>query len=142
MLNKVLLQGRLTADPELKQTTSGIDVCAFSLAVERNIKSADGNRHADFLNCVAWRNTAKFLCEYFSKGKMCVIVGELQSRPYEDKNGNKRTAFEVVVSEVNFCGGDNKPAEGQEDITRTAAPAQNDISAIEFVEVDADTLPF
>lgn len=142
MLNKVILQGRLTDTPQLKQTTGGVDVCSFSIAVERSTKGADGKRATDFINCVAWRNTAKFLCEYFSKGKMVIVAGELQSRSYEDKSGNKRTSFEVIVNEVNFCGGDNKPAEGQEDIKPTAAPAHDDIAATAFMEVDADELPF
>lgn len=134
MLNKVIMQGRLTDTPQLKQTTSGVDVCSFSIAVERNAKSADGQRHTDFINCVAWRNTAKFLCEYFSKGKMIIVAGELQSRSYEDKSGNKRTAFEVIVNEANFCGGESKPTEGQQ----TQAPAEE----TQFVEVDAEELPF
>jgi single-strand DNA-binding protein len=136
MLNKVILQGRLTETPELKQTTNGVNVCGFSIAVERNAKSADGHRQTDFINCVAWRNTAKFICDYFVKGKMIVIAGELQTRAYEDKNGNKRTAVEVIASEANFCG-DSRAAEFKEP---TAEPVQE--AAPTFVEVDADELPF
>ena len=132
MLNKVILQGRLTDTPTVSVTTSGVDVTTFSIAVERNFKSADGNKQTDFINCVAWRNTAKFVCDYFSKGKMILVVGEIQTRAYEDKNGNKRKLTEVIVSEVNFCG--DRTADQTANIT-----GGNDIS---FEEINEDDLPF
>lgn len=106
MLNKAILMGRLTTDPEHKQTASGVSVVSFSIAVDRNFSNADGSRQTDFINIVAWRSTADFICKYFSKGRMIVVEGAIQTRNYEDKNGNKRTAFEVVADQVYF--GDSK----------------------------------
>lgn len=106
MLNNVVLMGRLTATPELKTTQSGINVTSFTLAVDRNY-SKDGDKKTDFINCVAWRNNADFITKYFSKGDLIAVTGEIQTRNYEDKNGNKRTAFEVVVNAASFCGGKN-----------------------------------
>lgn len=105
MLNKAILMGRLTADPELKQTPSGISVATFSLAVNRNYGSKDGTRQADFINIVAWRQTAEFVSKYFAKGQQVIVEGSIQTRGYEDKQGNKRTAFEVVASQVYFAEG-------------------------------------
>ena len=107
MLNKVILQGRLTADPELKVTQTGTSVCSFTLAVDRSY----GEKKADFINCVAWRNTAEFICKYFGKGKMLIACGELQVRQFTTNNGEKRYATEVMVSEVNFAGDSNKSAD-------------------------------
>lgn len=111
MLNVVALQGRLVADPELKSTQNGVPVCSFRLAVDRNFTDVSGNRVADFLDCVAWRQTAEFLCKYFAKGQMVALSGALQARSYEDRQGNKRTDVEVVASQVNFCGPKPAPAE-------------------------------
>lgn len=112
MLNKVILQGRLTAEPELKATQTGVSVCSFTLAVDRSY----GDKQADFINCVAWRNTAEFICKYFGKGKMMVACGELQVRQYTAQDGSKRYATEVIVNEVNFAGDNNntKPADDTE----------------------------
>lgn len=107
MINNVTLMGRLTAAPELKTTTSGTNVTAFSIAVERRFQSKDGEKIADFINCVAWRNTAEFICKYFNKGDMIAVTGEIQTRKYQDSNGNKRVAVEVVIDNVSFCGGKN-----------------------------------
>ena len=97
MLNKVILTGRLTATPELRKTSSDVSVTSFSVAVQRQYKGPDGNYPTDFINCVAWRNTADFICKFFEKGQLIALVGSLQSRNYEDKTGAKRTAFEVVA---------------------------------------------
>lgn len=107
MLNKVILQGRLTADVELKSTQNGVSVCSFTLAVDRSY----GEKKADFINCVAWRNTAEFIAKYFGKGKMLIAVGELQVRQYQTQNGEKRYATEVIVDEANFAGDAAKAAE-------------------------------
>ena len=96
MLNSVVLIGRLTADPEHKQTPSGISVTSFSIAVDRNYNGKDGNRQTDFINIVAWRNTADFICRHFSKGQMIAVEGSVQTRSYEDKNRNRRTAVRCV----------------------------------------------
>jgi single-strand DNA-binding protein len=100
--NKVILMGRLTADPELKQSASGVAVTSFSLAVDRRL-SKDGERKCDFITIVAWRQTAEFICKYFRKGSAILVCGELQTRSWEDGNGQKRYATEVVASEVSFC---------------------------------------
>ncbi|MBR3592177.1 MAG: single-stranded DNA-binding protein [Clostridia bacterium] len=107
MLNSVIIMGRLTADPELRTTQSGLSVTSFQVAVERNYKNGE-ERQTDFINCVAWRGTADFVTTYFKKGQMIAIQGSLQTRNYEDKNGNKRTAYDVVAEQVSFCGSKNE----------------------------------
>lgn len=99
-MNKAIMSGRLCADIELRRTPSGKNVCAFTLAVDRRGKDAG----ADFIDCVAWEKTAEFLAKYFQKGQQVNICGRLQTRSYEDKEGKKRKATEVVVEEVGFCG--------------------------------------
>ncbi|MEG2989696.1 MAG: single-stranded DNA-binding protein, partial [Oscillospiraceae bacterium] len=111
MLNKIFIQGRLVADPELKQTQAGTPVASFRLAVDHDFKDkATGKNGVDFISCVAWRQTGEFVSRYFSKGRMMIASGRLQIRPYTDKDGNKRTAAEVVVDTAYF--GDSKPADG------------------------------
>lgn len=102
MLNVVTLMGRLTMNPELKTTVNGINFCSFSIAVNRSYVKQGEERTADFINIVAWRNTAEFLCKYFTKGQMIAITGSIQTRNYEDKSGNKRVAFEVIADNVYF----------------------------------------
>lgn len=109
-LNKVILGGRLTADPELKQTTSGISVCSFSLAVNRKFQK-EGEQQTDFISCVAWRNTAEFISKYFKKGSSLCIVGSIQTRTWTDQNNQKRYATEVIVDEAMFV--DSKSDGGQ-----------------------------
>ena len=106
MINNVTLMGRLTAAPELKSTNSGTSVTAFCIAVDRRFQK-DGDKQADFINCVAWRNTAEFIAKYFGKGDMIAVTGEIQTRKYTDKNGNNRVAVEVVIDNASFCGGKN-----------------------------------
>ena len=101
MLNTIIVMGRLTADPELKKTNSGISVVSFTLAVERSYKTGE-ERQTDFIDVTAWRSTAEFIEKYFSKGQMMVVQGMLQTRNYEDKNGNKRKAVEIVAGNVFF----------------------------------------
>ena len=107
MLNRVILMGRLTADPELRQTGSGISVATFRVAVDRNYQAkGSAERQADFIPCVAWRQTAEFISKFFSKGRMIVVAGRLQIRNWEDRDGNKRRSAEVVADSVYF--GDSK----------------------------------
>lgn len=108
MLNKIALMGRLTADPELKATTSGISVLDFSIAVDRSYKTKAGDNVTDFINIIAYRSTAEFIKKYFVKGQMIALVGELHSGKYEDKEGKTRTIHKVAAEEVYFCG--NKPS--------------------------------
>ncbi|MBO5700920.1 MAG: single-stranded DNA-binding protein [Clostridia bacterium] len=109
-INKTILGGRLIADPELKQTTSGVSVCSFTLAVNRKpIKGRE--QQADFINCVAWRQTGEFISRYFKKGSSLCIVGNIQVRDWQDQNGQKRYATEVIVDEALFVDGKNDNAE-------------------------------
>ena len=121
MLNNVTLMGRLVADPEFKTTQNGISVAAFRLAVERNYAPQGQERQADFIPCVAWRQTAEFIGKYFTKGRMIAVEGSLQSRNYEDKNGQKRTAYEVIVDQAYFA--DSKPASAGQASAPPAAAA-------------------
>ena len=112
MLNKVVLMGRLTKDPELRRTGSGTAVTSFSLACDRDFKSQSGDKETDFIGVVAWKNTAEFVSKYFSKGRMAVVEGRLQIRDWTDKAGNKRTTAEVVADNVYFA--DSKRSESDD----------------------------
>ena len=106
MLNKIILMGRLTRDPELRRTGSGTAVTSFSLAVDRDFKSQSGEKETDFIDVVAWRSTAEFVSKYFTKGRMAVVEGRLQLRDWTDRDGNKRRTAEVIADNVYF--GDSK----------------------------------
>ena len=112
MLNKVVLMGRLTKDPELRRTGSGTAVTSFSLACDRDFKSLSGDKETDFIEVVAWKNTAEFVSKYFSKGRMAVVEGRLQIRDWTDKAGSKRTTAEVVADNVYFA--DSKRSESND----------------------------
>ena len=103
MLNKVILMGRFTRDPELRSTPQGISTCAFSVAVDRNFVRPGEERKADFINCVAWRQTAEFISKYFKKGNMVALEGSIQTRSWDDQDGKKRYATEVIVNQVYFA---------------------------------------
>jgi len=112
MLNKIFIMGRLTHDPELRHTQSGTAVASFTLAVDRDFKDKDtGEKQTDFIDCVAWRNSAEFVSKYFSKGRMAVVEGRLQIRPWTDRDGNKRRSAEVVADNIYF-GDSKKPEDG------------------------------
>lgn len=142
MFNLVVLTGRLTADPELKTTPNGISVTSFSIAVSRPYRKGEESQ-ADFINIVAWRQTAEFITKYFKKGNMIGIEGSIQTRRYTDKNGNNRTAFEVVVNNAQFV-------EAKKDSAASAPIADEPASfsnagANDFNEIDGDMdddLPF
>lgn len=140
MLNKILIMGRLTRDPELRTTNSGTSVASFSLAVDRNYKGADGEKETDFIDCVAWRQTGEFAAKYFTKGRMAVVEGRLQIRPWTDKEGNNRRSAEVIVENMYF--GDSK-RDGDTGGARPASGPVN-VSANDWQEVDEDEgdLPF
>lgn len=106
MLNRIVLMGRLTRDPELRRTGSGTAVSSFSIAVDRDFKGQGGEKETDFIDIVAWRNTAEFVSKYFTKGRMAVVEGRLQIRDWKDKEGNNRRSAEVVADNVYF--GDSK----------------------------------
>ena len=130
MINKVILMGRLVAEPELKKTSNDVAVVSTRIAVDRDFKDANGERRADFIDIVVWRERAEFISKYFRKGSMIAVVGSIQSRQYEDKDGNKRTSIEVVCDQVSFTGEKvEKPQPKQEEFENVGA-------------VDADGLPF
>lgn len=139
MLNVVVLTGRLTADPELKTTSSGIAVCSFSIAVERRYRSGE-ERQVDFINIVAWRASAEFVAKYFKRGQMIAVEGSLQSRRYQDKDGKNRTIYEVVASNVQFADFKSGGASADGEI----APSFSNASDSDFVEISGsdDDLPF
>lgn len=124
MLNKVILIGRFTRDPELRATPQGTSTCSFSLAVDRNYQSAGGERQADFINCVAWRQTAEFISKYFQKGNMVCVEGSIQTRSWKDNEGNNRYATEVVVDRSYFVESKKSAQEGA--AMNSSAPMFND----------------
>ena len=131
MLNKVIVMGRLVRDPELRRTNYGTAVASFTIACDRDFKSDGGERDADFIECVAWRNTAEFVSKYFTTGRMSVVSGRLQTRNWTDKEGNKRKATEIVAESVYF--GDSK----REELQSYAAPQES------FAELPDDgEIPF
>lgn len=153
MLNHIVLMGRLTRDPELRRTGSGVAVATFTIAVDRDFaNSATGERETDFIDIVAWRNTAEFVSKYFAKGRMAVVSGRLQIRPWTDKEGNKRRSAEVIADNVYF--GDSKREGGDTGynggygnaptaaagFSAPAAPAP--ASDFSMIEDDDSQLPF
>ncbi len=145
MLNKIVLMGRLTRDPEIRHTQSQTPVASFTLAVDRDYSGKDGaEKQTDFIDCVAWRSTADFVGKYFSKGRMAVVSGRLQIRDWQDKDGNKRRSAEVIVDSMYF--GDSKK-DGQSASQSDAAQAQayaTPTTGQTFTEIDEDDgdLPF
>lgn len=137
-INKSILGGRLTADPELKTTPSGVAVCSFTLAINRKF-SKDGQQEADFINCQAWRQTAEFINRYFRKGSSLCVSGSIQTRSWQDQNGQKRFATDVVVDEAMFVDGKND-AQGTRTFTadQTPAPAFNAPQTPNFEELKTD----
>lgn len=135
-MNKVIIGGRLTADPELKQTQSGVSVTSFTVAVNRRF-AKEGDKQADFIDCVAWRNTADFVCRYFKKASSICLVGSLQVRDWTDKDGNKRYKTEVIVDEAYFVDGKNDQPSGSAYVpdAYTSAPQMQEVGA-------DDDLPF
>ena len=121
MLNSIVIMGRLVADPELRTTASGLSVTSFTVAVDRSFARAGEERQTDFIPVVAWRSTADFVTRYFHKGSMIAVQGSLQSRNFEDKNGNKRTNYDVVADNVSFCG--SKSESGNFGARQESAPA-------------------
>ena len=136
MLNRIIVMGRMTRDPELRRTNSGTAVASFTVAVDRDFKSQSGEKETDFIDVVAWRNTAEFASKYFSKGRMAVVEGRLQIRDWTDKDGNKRRSAEIVSDSVYF--GDSKRDGGD---TVQSEPQSEPQSGFSEVEDDGD-LPF
>ncbi|MBQ8529199.1 MAG: single-stranded DNA-binding protein [Clostridia bacterium] len=150
--NKVILMGNMTADPELRQTTSGISVCSFSIAVNRRFSKSEQNQQSvDFINIVAWRQQAEFVSRYFKKGNPILVCGQLQTRTWTDNQGQKRYATDVVCDEVSFVGPaaqggaveDDRPAAQGYTPAAYGAPSFNSTQNTNFEEMPTDeSLPF
>ena len=157
MLNVAVLMGRLTKDPELRQTPNGVSVTSFTLAVDRSYVKSGQERQCDFIDIAAWRNTAEFVCKYFRKGQLAAVQGSIQTRSYTDKQGAKRKAFEIVADQVHFAepkrdgdshNGNNNPSqyshstsENSRDYGAQDAPKSGDTG--DFEEIPSfDDLPF
>lgn len=146
MLNRVILMGRLVADPELKTTQSGISVTSFRIAVERSYTKAGEERQTDFINIVCWRNTAEFVCKYFPKGSLIALEGQLQTRTYQDKDGTTRYMVEVLADKVSFTGEkqdkqESKPQSYPKQTGTPVAYSNGSDRAFEEMPID-DDLPF
>jgi single-strand DNA-binding protein len=142
MLNVCALNGRLTAEPELKHTQSDIPVTSFTLAIDRGYVKAGAERQADFIEIVCWRQTAEFVSKYFHKGQLVAVTGTIQTRSYEDKQGNKRKATEIVASQVDFA---EPRRDGMNEIAKNAenmGVPMTEENCDDFVEIAGDDLPF
>ena len=141
-MNVVCLMGRLTAEPELRQTPNGVSVCSFSVAINRAYSGQNGERQTDFINCVAWRQTGEFISRYFHKGNMIGLNGSIQTRTYQDKDtGKNRTAFEVVINNAYFAESKNGSSQPQGAVSYSQpAPraAENNFPASSFSTGDLD----
>ena len=135
-MNKAILVGRLTADPELKATANGVSVCSFTIAVNRRFARAGEERKADFINCVAWRQSAEFICNYFAKGRMIGVIGSIQTRDWTDNEGKKRYATEVIVDEAYFT-----ESKGSGDGAQSGAWPQSRENAVANAPQSFDSLP-
>ncbi len=135
-MNKVILSGNLTRDPEAGQTNSGISYCRFTVAVQRRFANADGEREADFLNCTAWRQTAEFISKYFKKGSKICVVGSIQTRSYDGQDGQRKFTTDIVVDEAEFAGSksDNSNSE--------SSNAGGNKPQAKLEPVEEDDLPF
>ena len=150
MLNVVAIMGRLARDPELRQTTTGKNVASFRIACDRGRRDANGQSQADWLAVVAWDRTAEFVCKYFQKGSLIAIDGRLQSRSYQDKNGQNRTAVEIVAQNANFCGSKESTSPASQNAAQrtqgepdAAPPAYSQGQADDFALIeDEGDLPF
>ena len=139
MLNKIIVMGRLTRDPELRRTGSGTAVTSFTLAVDRDFKGQNGDKETDFIDVVAWRNTAEFVSKYFTKGRMAVVEGRLQIRDWADKDGGKRRSAEIIAENVYF--GDSKH-EAQNTQADNMASLAGHMSGFAQIEQEDGELPF
>ena len=139
MINTVALTGRITFEPELKTTPSGVSVIRFQVAVDRNYQAQGQERQADFIDCLAWRQTAEFISRYFHRGDMIGIEGSIQTSNFTDKDGNKRKSVDVVANNVSFCGS-KQQSNAKPNLNVAPPPADN--SDFEEIVDDTDDLPF
>ena len=146
-MNKVILMGRLTRDPEYSQTPSGVIMARFSIAVNRRF-AKEGQQQADFINCIAWRQQAEFICKYFRKGSMILVIGNIQTRSWDGQDGKKQFATDVVIDEVHFTGSraETGGQGGAQSMGRPAPAANNSdfdsFEAMDFAGNSGNDLPF
>lgn len=141
--NKVILIGNMTADPELKATSSGVSVCPFSIAVNRKFKDQSGNNECDFINIVAWRSTAEFVAKYFKKGNPILVCGQLQTRTWTDNQNNKRFATEVIADEVSFVSNRENNSDQKNEPSNYVPNAYTGQTSSNFEEIPSEEgLPF
>lgn len=134
-MNKIILIGRLTRDPESNVTQNGVEHCRFTIAVDRRFKNQQtGEKETDFVPCKAWRQQSAFICKYFHKGDMIAVEGSLQTRKYKDDAGNNRTAYEVSIDHVEFCGGKGQGGQAGQSAPPPVAP--------DTADTDEEELPF
>ncbi len=146
MYNKVIMMGRICSDPEFKTTPNGVNVCTFRIAVDRRFQTQGEERKADFFNVAAWRQTGDFVRQYFGKGRMILVEGEMQTRQYTDKNGNAATWYEINAERVSFTGEKSsgtqtsaaQPAQDYSSNTSTAAQTPSASPASSFSQADSD----
>jgi single-strand DNA-binding protein len=141
-MNKVLLIGRLTKDPELRYTQSGTAVASFTLAVNRRFSNQSGEREADFINCAAWQKSAEFVANYFRKGQQMALEGRLQVRSYDGNDGQRRWVTEVVAEQIEFVGSKNENGSGRQDYQNNNASAGSSLGLGEEIVFDDNDLPF
>ena len=138
MLNHITAAGRLTKDPELRRTQNGVAVASFTIACDRDIKDASGNKQTDFIDCVAWRSTAEFIDKYLTRGRMVIVSGRLQMREWTDKSGAKRKNAEILAENVYFADSKRVVENTEKNETKEAAQTVD----FDQVEIDNDELPF
>ena len=143
-MNKVILMGRLTKDIEMRQTPNGVSLARFSIAVTRRFKNSNGEYDADFINCVAWRQTGEFIARYFQKGSMIAVVGNIQSRSWDGNDGKKQYATEVIVDEAYFTGSKSENSTGSNtDLSDSGLDDLNSQYGEDFATIgDEEDLPF
>ncbi|MCI7759393.1 MAG: single-stranded DNA-binding protein [[Eubacterium] saphenum] len=156
--NRVILMGRLTRDPELKTTASGVNVCSFSIAVDRRFQAKGEEKKADFFNIVAWRQQGEFVSRYFKKGNMILVEGELQTRQYTNKDGQNVNVTEIIADQITFTGSKSESGSGSysqsgdpgygtpppvnNSYSASSAPSENNSPAADFSSADSDDYPF
>ena len=142
-MNKVILMGRLTKDVEMRQTPNGVSLARFSIAVTRRFKNSNGEYDADFINCVAWRQTGEFIARYFQKGGMIAIVGSIQTRSWDGNDGKKQYATEVIVDEAYFTGSKSENSTGgNTDLSDSGLDDLNSQYGEDFATISEEDLPF
>ena len=141
MINRVVLAGRPTRDLELKNTQSGTSVCSFTLAVDRNFKNKNGEREADFISCIAWKKTAEVMSQYVKKGSVVGVDGRIQTRSYDNRDGQRVYVTEVVVENFSFLGGSDKGSQGNQN-NQSSNQSNQPFDSNEQIDITDDDLPF